>query len=279
MTEIFDNIRKLYQFKTPCEALVDHIEFFSESSLDAMERYIGADEFTVKLFPSYTPTIWLNLGSPYQLKNGSRWQVVNERTDILLLRNDIVERRNLPTDNIFTVKFNPGGFETIFGISQTVIGSEIIPVENIIPASFIKKLKGLGSFEDRMVLFENYLLEKLEKHKKQEGFYLQCIKDTVNAFVDSGLEVAVSDLAKKLYITEKTLYRCFTKVVGTNPKNFLAITRARSALTGYVADPTAFSPQDHGYYDMSHFYKDVVKFTGQKLSLYQPAAPCKKRGS
>ena len=41
MTEIFDNIRKLYQFKAPCEGLVDHIDFFSESSLDAMGRYIA----------------------------------------------------------------------------------------------------------------------------------------------------------------------------------------------------------------------------------------------
>lgn len=276
MIEIFDNIRKLYQFKTPCEALVDHIEFFSETSLEAMERYINSEVFTVTLFPSYTPTIWFNLGAPYQLKNGSTWQEVNEHTDILLLRNEIVERRNLPTDNIFTIKFNPGGFETIFGISQTTIGSDIIPVENIIPASFIKKLKGLGSFEDRMALLENLFLEKLEKNKKREGFYMQCIKDTVNAFTGSGLAADISELAKKLYITEKTLYRCFTKVVGASPKNYLAITRARSALTCFVADPTGFSPYDHGYYDMSHFYKDVVKFTGQKLSLYHHAAPGKR---
>jgi AraC-like DNA-binding protein len=276
MTEIFDNIRKLYRFKTPCEALLDHIDFFSESSLEAMDRYIGTDEFTVKLFPSYTPTIWLNLGAPYQLTNGSTRHVINEQTDILLLRNEIVERRNLPTDNIFTLKFNPGGFETIFGISQTTIGSDIIPVEQIIPNAFIKKLKGLGSFEDRIVLLENFLLEKLEKNKKREGFYLQCIRDTFNAFTGSGLDTAIGELAKKLYISEKTLYRCFTKVVGTNPKNYLAITRARSALTCYAADAASFSPFDHGYYDRSHFYKDVVKFTGRKLSHFHSSAADKR---
>jgi AraC-like DNA-binding protein len=247
---------------------VDLIEFFSESSLEAMDHYIGTDKFTVKLFPSYTPTIWLNLGSPYLLLNGSTWQTVHEKTDILLLRNEIVERRNLPSDNIFTVKFNPGGFETIFGISQTTIGSDVIPVEAIIPISFLKKLKGLGCFEDRKKLFENFFLEKLEKNIKREGFYLQCIKQTVHAFTGAGLEAAISELAKKLYISEKTLYRCFTKVVGTSPKNFQAITRARTALTSYVTNPAAFSPYDHGYYDLSHFYKSVVKFTGEKLSQY-----------
>jgi AraC-like DNA-binding protein len=273
MTEIFDNIRKLYRFNIPCEPLVECIEFFSESSLEAMDRFIDTDKFTVKLFPSYTPTIWLNLGSCYQLKNGNAWHTVDERSDILLLRNEIVERRNLPTDNIFTVKFNPGGFETIFGISQTTIGSDVIPVEEIIPAAFIKKLKGLGCFEDRKALFESFFLEKLEKNNKREGFYLQCIKETMHAFTGPALETAISELARKLYISEKTLYRCFTKVVGTSPKNFQAITRARTALTCYVANPAAFSPYDHGYYDMSHFYKSVVKFTGQKLSQYQPTSP------
>jgi len=266
MTEIFDNIRKLYRFNTPCAALVDHIEFFSESSLEAMDRHIGALPFTVTLFPSYTPTIWLNLGSQYQLKNGNEWYTVDERSDILLLRNEIVERRNLPTDNIFTVKFNPGGFETIFGISQTTIGSDVIPVQDLIPAAFIKKLKGLGCFEDRKVWFENFFLEKLDRNKKRDSFYLQCIKETVRAFEGGGLETATGELAKKLYISEKTLYRCFTKVVGTSPKNFQAITRARTALTSYVTNPATFSPYDHGYYDLSHFYKSVVKFTGQKLS-------------
>lgn len=268
MTEIFDNIRKLYRFNTPCDALVELIEFFSESSLDAMDRFIGASPFTVTLFPSYTPTIWLNLGSPYQLKNGQAWHTVDEWTDILLLRNEIVERRNLPTDNIFTVKFNPGGFETIFGVSQTTIGSEVVPVSAIMPDLFIKKLKGAGSFEDRQTMLEHFFLEKLEKNNRRNGFYLQCIKETVQAFTGEGLDTAISKLAGQLYVSEKTLYRCFTKVVGTSPKNFQAITRARIALTNYVTNPAAFSPYDHGYYDMSHFYKSVVKFTGQKLSHY-----------
>jgi AraC-like DNA-binding protein len=268
MVEIFDNIRKLYRFKPPCDELADYIEFFSETSLEATRHYIDTEQFTVKLFPSYTPTIWINLGTPYHLVNGSTWQVVDERTDILLLRNAIVERRNLPTDNIFTVKFVPGGFEAVFGIPQTKIGSQVIELTEFIPAAVIRKLKGLGCFEDRMQLLQQLFLEKLEKNR-QDGYYLQCIKQTIDAFCTAGMEPRNSELAKQLCVTDKTLYRYFTQVVGTNPKNYLATVRARTALTAYVADTASFSPYDHGYYDMSHFYKDVVKFTGRKLSAYR----------
>ena len=266
MVEIFDDIRKLYIFKPPCEQLTGHIEFFSETSLDATNRFINTEKFTVKLFPSYTPTIWINLGSPYHLKNGVARHFIDEHTDVLLLRNEIVERINLPTDNIFTVKFNPGGFEAVFGISQTTIGSDIVNVTELIPASVIKKLKRLGSFEDRMELLQNYFLGKLEKRKTSH--YLQYVQQSIDAFSKSGMESGNNELAKKLCITEKSLYRYFSRVIGTNPKNYFATVRARTALTSYVADPVSFSPYDHGYYDRSHFYKDVQKFTGRRLSSY-----------
>ena len=57
MVEIFDNIRKIYTFSEACPELADHIEFFSESSFEATKKYIDGEHFSVKMFPSWTPTI------------------------------------------------------------------------------------------------------------------------------------------------------------------------------------------------------------------------------
>lgn len=65
MIEIFDNIRKLYRFSVPTETRSSFIEFFSETDLLSAGSFIRDKKFTVKLFPSFTPTIWMNLGSPY----------------------------------------------------------------------------------------------------------------------------------------------------------------------------------------------------------------------
>jgi AraC-like DNA-binding protein len=265
MVEIFDNIRKLYQFQAPCPELAQHIEFFSETSLEATNHYIQAATFTVKLFPSFTPTIWLNLGSPYHLKNGDQLHLIDAHADILLLRNEIVERKNLPTDNIFTVKFNPGGFEAVFGIPQTKIGSHVINVNHFIPDTILRKLKRLDGFDDRKRLLEQLFLEKLAKHNKA-AHALQYVRDMIDAFYVSGMEHSNQELARQFYLTNKTLYRYFTHVIGASPKSFFGTVRARTALTAYVGDKSAFSPYTYGYYDMSHFYKDVVRFTGQKLS-------------
>ncbi|MEC5147140.1 helix-turn-helix domain-containing protein [Chitinophaga sp. 212800010-3] len=268
MIEIFDNIRQLYKFQTPAGALHPYVEFFSETSLDETHRLIQSETFTVKLFPSYTPTIWINLGTPYLLANGRKQLHIDEQTDILLLRNEIVERKNLPSDNIFTVKFHPGGFETIFGISQTRIGSNVVPLQDIIPAGMVRKLRNAASMADRINLFESLFHEKLEVQQKKDNYYLQCIHRTIDAFAGSGMEAGNGELARQLYLTDKSLYRYFTKIIGTSPKKYLGITRARTALTGYTKNAASFSPHDYGYYDRSHFYKDVLNFTGQHFSSY-----------
>jgi len=67
MVEIFDNIRKIYRFTAPREELSDKIEFFSESCAESTQLHTRGDPFTVKMFSSWTPTIWINLGPSYEL--------------------------------------------------------------------------------------------------------------------------------------------------------------------------------------------------------------------
>lgn len=265
MIEIFDDIRKLYLFRLPCLELTSYIEFFSETSLTATRQYIDTEEFTVKLFPSYTPTIWINLGSPYLLKNGSNWKVIDESTDVLVLRNEIIERRNLPSDNIFTIKFHPGALEAVFGISQAKIASEILNANEIISGQMLKKLKNSACFNDRVALLQELFLNKLNQHRKTT-YYFNYIQQAAALFCASGLETKNNELAGKLALTEKSFYRYFIKTVGTNPKHYMAILRARTALTAYINKPSSFNPYVYGYFDRSHFYKDVLKFTGKKLS-------------
>ncbi len=267
MTEIFDDIKKLYAFKNPCLELAKYIEFFSESCPNESGELIGEDELTVKLFPSFTPTIWLNLGTPYKLKNGHKTTLVSEKSDVLVLRNAIVERTILPTDNIFTIKFYPTAFQAIFGISQTKIGDSIVDVHALIPSVILKKMKGLASFEERIILLENFFLGKLAENR-QKNHQFGIIQAATNSFIKSGMEMKNTELANQLAVTEKSFYRYFKQTIGTHPKNYFAIVRARTALMAYKNSKSSFSPYDFGYFDYGHFSKDVFRFTGSSLSFF-----------
>ncbi len=263
MVEIFENIRKIYTFRAPCAELANHIVFFSESSMEATRQHIGGESFSVKMFPSWTPTFYINLGQPYEIAVGNKHYFINADEDILILRNSIVERYNTPTDNIFTVKFYPGGLEAVLKIKQHLLIDKVVNLNKILPVGLLQNIKQPGSFDERVKLMQGFFLIN---YRDKQDYYLKFVRGAIDTYTDNGLEFNNSELAEKMFTTSKTLNRYFNNVIGTSPKNYFSGIRVRTALTGYVNGREQFTPFDYGYYDMSHFYKDVVKFTGERLT-------------
>lgn len=265
MVEIFDDIRKIYSFSAPCPELENYIEFFSESSSEETASFADNKCFTVKMFPSWTPTMWINMGTPYQLVAGHSCYTIGTSNDVLLLRDTTVERLNLPTDHIFSVKFFPGGLEAVLGIDQTKFINRIVPLNQVLPATLIHHVKTAASFEQRMALLQDFFLQQYSKRRKQDH-YIHIVKDSIDLYAANRMQYNTSQIAERMFITSKTINRYFNNIVGASPKKYFSILRARAALTAYISAKEAFSPCDHGYHDMSHFYKDVVSFTGQGLA-------------
>lgn len=268
MVEIFNDIRKVHRFAAPCEELAPHIEFFSESMPPNSWTFPGGNlsaEFkSVKMFPSYTPTFWINLGTPYYLSVANKTHLIKAGDDILVLRDTSVEKFKQPTDHIFTVKFLPGGLEAVLGINQAQLIGQVINLNTILPPAFLTKIKQPLNFDERLALMQNFLASKYKR--THNDYYLQFVTDCIENYNAAGMQINTSQMAEKMFVTSKTINRYFNKVVGTSPKNYFSIMRTRVALTAYVNQKEVFTPFDFGYYDMSHFYKDVVKFTGQKVT-------------
>ena len=73
-----------------------------------------------------------------------------------------------------------------------------------------------------------------------------------------------SVLAKQLHLTERTLERKFLRYIGLPPNKFMRIKRFNSAyekLKGYKGSLAELS-YDSGYYDQSHFIRDMKTFSG-----------------
>jgi len=264
MVEIFENIRKIYTFSQPCEELAEHVEFFSESCPHVTQQYLGGTNFTVKMFPAYTPTFWLNLGPAYKLEAGTEQHIINAGEDVLVIRDGITERINHPDDHIFTVKFFPGGLQAIFGIAQPAIKNAVTPLAEILPRHLLQKIKSANNFNQRMQLIQSYMLAQLAANS-QPDYYTHIVKQSIAHFQEGSLQFNVGQLAERMFVSSKSINRYFTRVVGVTPKHYFSILRARVALSAYVANTPSFNPAEYGYHDASHFYKEAARFTGQKL--------------
>jgi AraC-like DNA-binding protein len=262
--EIFENIRKVYEFKAPCQDLAAHIDFFSESSLDATRQYIAAGNFSIKMFPSWTPTFYINLGERYHITVGNRTYAVGEHQDIAILRNNIVERHNEPTDHIFTVKFYPGSLEAILDINQTGLIDRVTDLSALLPVRLLLSVKEASTFEERVTILEAWLLNRYQNKNNNR---LHFVREAIDNYLQGDLLPGMNELAERQFVSSKTFNRNFHRIIGTSPKNYFSVIRARTALSAYVLRDPLFTPTAFGYYDMSHFYKEVIAFTGQKLTV------------
>ena len=265
MVEIFQDIRKIYIFSAPCHELSDFIEFYSESSLTESLRYFKSGFSTVKMFPSWTPTFYINLGTPYYIDLKHHRQLIERNEDILILRNDDVTRCKPATDHIGTVKCSPGGLDAVFGLNQTAMADQVINLNQILPLQLLQQIKQPITFEERVILMQSYLLAALGRNNISDH-YIQLVNKTIGEYTQTGMHLNTGTVAERHFITSKTINRYFNRVIGLSPKSYFSILRARTALTAYVKDRDNFAPFNYGYYDLSHFSKDVVKFTGQTLT-------------
>ena len=263
MKEIFEPIRSLYHFETPCEELQPFIEFFSESAPDRYQLWTGGSNFRIEMYPTWTPTMYINLGPSYRMTVGTKLLEIEAGEDVLLLRDDYVCRHNQPDDYIFTVKFFPGGLEAVMGLSQLPLVGKVIPLNKVIPGQLLMQVKQAAGFQERKLIFERFFLEA--KSRSSSDHYLNFITDTVASFSDGVMQFNVDQFAGQRFVSSKTLNRYFHRVVGISPKKYLSLVRARMALTAFIADRSQFDPVVYGYYDRSHFYRDIIGFTGQRI--------------
>lgn len=266
MVEIFQDIRQAHDFSQPCETLAPYVEFYAQSSRAQIPLPVAPAYQSSTMFASWTPTCYINLGPAYLIDLAHMRYTVRAGEDVLLLRNTTVARHKRATDNLFTLKFYPGGLEAVLGISQVQFMNRLVPLTQVLPASLLAHLKQPLSFAERVGLLESFLLRAFRRSAHPDH-YVRLVHDAIGEYQASGLQLSPSAVAERVFLTSKTINRYFHRVVGAAPSQYFAILRARTALTAFVANPLTFAPSEYGYYDRSHFAKAVRQFTGHPLPI------------
>ncbi len=141
----------------------------------------------------------------------------------------------------------------------------MIDLTAILSSKLLSQIKQPISFAERYDLMQQFLLNSF-KERQQKDHYLKFVRDCIDNYGLTDMQLNTGEMAEKMFVTSKTINRYFNRVVGISPKNYFSVVKVRIALTHYVNHKADFTPYDFGYYDMSHFYKEVVRFTGKKLT-------------
>jgi AraC-like DNA-binding protein len=140
------------------------------------------------------------------------------------------------------------------------------------PAQELEALAGrLASAPDdaaRMALLEAYVAARLAAGPPADALVVAAV-DRIRA---APAETRIAQLAEQLGTSVDTLERRFTVGVGVSPKRFARAARLRSAVLSYAADMTLTDVAlGAGYYDQSHFVREMQRATGLAPTLLLPA--------
>lgn len=164
----------------------------------------------------------------------------------------------------FVIVFQPQGFYNLFNIKSSDFCKFAINGESILKKDIYNLWEALQTFynvEDMKKLVEDYLSD----YTKQASCRPNLINNIINYMDNSNGIIRVSQICNLFNVTPRSLDRHFKDEIGISPKELLNIFRINKAIKLITDNPdcdlTGISYLS-GYYDQSHFIKEIKKIIG-----------------
>lgn len=165
----------------------------------------------------------------------------------------------------FSIVFQPQGFNHLFGICGADFNKYVLEGDSIFKNDIYclhDRLEEFFNVNDMKILVEKYL-SKYAKYADSKSTF---INDITCYMEKSYGMVRVSQLCEVFHITPRLMQRKFKKEIGVSPMELSHIIRINRAIRMLTSNPNADLTEISylsGYYDQSHFTKDIKRIIGK----------------
>ncbi len=250
-----------YKFFSPPKEVAPFIECLWETNFET-DAARGSFLFRDQIFPSVGTSIIINLGNEFKIYCFGEKHTVT--SDLAYSRHHLITSTHYAGNLIFGIRMRSNIFLDHSDIDLCK-NQPFVAATKVLTPLAITKIKQASSFEERCDIVLNYLFDIVQQQKKFR-FIAKNISDSLKFFESAfGEKISMASVAKELFCSKKTLQRHFEKYVGGTPKKCFRILRFRRSLEHYCLDPKTFSIFCYGYFDHSHFYREVKEFTGYNI--------------
>lgn len=159
----------------------------------------------------------------------------------------------------FAIVFQPLGFHSLFRIKSSDLSKFVIPADLIFKKDIEQtwmQMEHEVNVDKMKNIVEKFLL-KYAHNVQTSNRFIEPVMDYMN-FVNG--VVRISQVCQKYNITRRKLERSFKEETGLTARDFLSIYRLNYALKLLSSKPDYdFTEVSYlcGYYDQSHFIKDI----------------------
>ena len=259
-----DHFEYNYHRKKAAPELENYIDFFWETRFDAL--WPSEPTFTDILFPNVGYTYMINLGTPFsiQLDRDKPYPVKN---DAFIPRYRNISTHHSEGNRIFGIKFtiSPVVLEKNVDFSEYIHSPASLAY--LIAQDTLKAVKHASGFSERVQIVSGYY-QQLIRMYEHSSKPVQVVKQSIDAIKrENKWDITVAQIAESAGVDIRTLQRIFESTTSISTKQALQMIRVRRAISELIASPDTFDCKAFGYYDNSHFYKQLHAFFGNHPSF------------
>jgi AraC-like DNA-binding protein len=171
--------------------------------------------------------------------------------------------RTAPESALVLAHLHPAA-APLLGMDAENLVERTVDLTTLWPAAELEvlaqRVARLADDSERVACLEDHVTQRLLQNRRPDP----AVVEAVNRIRAAPADVRIAELAQALGLSVDTLARRFAAGVGTSPKRFARAVRLRAAVLAYSAGVTLTEvAMEAGYYDQSHFVREMRLATGQ----------------
>jgi AraC-like DNA-binding protein len=257
--EFFDREHFEYNFhrRKAIAPLDTYIDFFWESRFDHL--WEQTESFNDLLFSNVGYTYLVNLGTPFSIQlDRDEPRIIKSDAFLPRYRNILTEHRK--GNCIFGIKFtiSPNLLEKPINFSE--YRQPRYSLAYLIHADTLKCIKNANNFSERVAIATAYYRKIIHQHEAS-SVQVKMVKNILAEIkATSSWNKPVSEIASQHGVDVRTLQRYFEATTSSSTKQAIQMLKIRSAIASLIESPETFYIEAFGFYDRSHFYKQMYTF-------------------
>lgn len=172
---------------------------------------------------------------------------------------------------ILGVRFKPAGSFVFFDEAIESFVDKTTAIKNSSSWKIdllYKKLEKCSSVENRIVILEEFFIDKLNNSKKTNATWMFSLTEQI---INKKGDVGISSLCEDFNISQRQLERKFKQELGLSPKLYIRIIRlqnAKGVLSSLSVDKLTNTAYNTGFSDQAHFIKEFKFFMNETPKSY-----------
>jgi len=225
--------------------------------------------------PDGTPELVFHFRGPFYKTDGDgKKELIRQKCLLQGQMTTLMKVEAVETIGFLGVKFRPEGFRHFVTGNVSQFTNQLTDIRDVwgsAASALEDKLYATENLEERIGLLETFLSGLISSIPDPRT------EHCVQRILDSKGMIKMAELAQSVNLGVRQLERKFLETVGVSPGSFARMIKMQSVLRDIERDAPASLTQlglEYGYYDQSHFIKEVAIFTGTTPKVLRQTDSC-----